>query len=109
MYSGVDHILLNFLSLCLRKQMSASVAIRHFADIHMGDLHLICLGPLTNLAEALANEPNLGRKLKSCTIMGGNAMGIGNFGWSYSFTASHLIVTSFCLITYESESIRLSV
>jgi len=60
--------------------MSASAAIRHFADIYSGSLNLICLGPLTNLCQALKEEPSLGKKLQSCTIMGGNTMGIGNIG-----------------------------
>ena len=60
--------------------MTASEAIRHYADLYTGELNVICLGPLTNLSEALKDDPNLGAKLKSCTIMGGNTHGVGNSG-----------------------------
>jgi len=60
--------------------MVASAAIVHYANLHSGDLNLICLGPLTNLGQALKTDPHLGKKLNSCMIMGGNTMGIGNTG-----------------------------
>ncbi len=37
---------------------------------------LVALGPLTNLALALRLDPDFGKKLKSCFIMGGNYEGI---------------------------------
>jgi len=61
-------------------RMASSAAIVHYANLHQGDLNLICLGPLTNLCQALKTDPHLGKKLNSCMIMGGNTMGIGNTG-----------------------------
>ena len=78
-------------SLHSSSQMVASAAIVHYANLHSGDLNLICLGPLTNLGHALKTDPHLGKKLNSCMIMGGNTMGIGNTGESTtSFLPSFL-------------------
>ncbi|MFN8344017.1 MAG: nucleoside hydrolase [Spirosomataceae bacterium] len=43
-----------------------------------GELELITLGPLTNIALALSKAPEIAQKVKSCTIMGGIGMGYGN-------------------------------
>ena len=40
-----------------------------------GELELICLGPLTNIAMALRLEDGLGAHIKHCYIMGGNTTG----------------------------------
>lgn len=42
-----------------------------------GELRVLTLGPLTNLAQALLKYPDLGEKLHSVVFMGG-AMGVGN-------------------------------
>jgi purine nucleosidase len=42
------------------------------------DLHVLATGPLTNLAQALAKEPNLGRMVGSVTAMGGSVRVPGN-------------------------------
>ncbi len=60
---------------------------RHAVDViieeaERGDLHLICTGPLTNLASALSKAPRLARRLQDVVIMGGAFMltpyGFGN-------------------------------
>jgi len=43
-----------------------------------GDVTLICLGPLTNLAAAITREPQLISMLGRLVIMGGSVNGIGN-------------------------------
>ena len=40
-----------------------------------GEVTLVCLGPLTNLALALNLDPELSRNLKNVVIMGGNIEG----------------------------------
>ncbi len=48
--------------------------IRRFA----GDITLVTLGPLTNVALALARAPEIARMVKRCVIMGGIGLGHGN-------------------------------
>lgn len=43
-----------------------------------GTIELVTLGPLTNLALALRQEPSLIDWVKACTIMGGTGQGYGN-------------------------------
>jgi purine nucleosidase len=43
-----------------------------------GELGLICLGPLTNLARAMQLEPSLASLLGPVVIMGGSVGGVGN-------------------------------
>ena len=41
-----------------------------------GEITLVALAPLTNIALAIRQDPDFGKKLKSVTIMGGNVEGI---------------------------------
>ena len=41
----------------------------------LGEITLVALGPLTNVALALKIDPEFGRRLKNVTIMGGNTEG----------------------------------
>ncbi len=57
----------------------------HAADVlsqvinaHAGDITLVTLGPLTNVALALLREPALAQRVSSCFIMGGIGSGHGN-------------------------------
>jgi purine nucleosidase len=43
-----------------------------------GEVTIICLGPLTNVARALARDPHLPSQLGRLVIMGGSVNGIGN-------------------------------
>ncbi len=43
-----------------------------------GDIELVTLGPLTNIATALSMEPKLAQWIKHCYIMGGAAGTLGN-------------------------------
>ncbi|HAO47853.1 MAG TPA: nucleoside hydrolase [Runella sp.] len=42
------------------------------------EIEIITLGPLTNMALALAKAPEIASKIKSCVIMGGVGLGYGN-------------------------------
>jgi len=48
--------------------------ISHFA----GDITLVTLGPLTNVAVALLRDPSIACKVKECVVMGGIGLGHGN-------------------------------
>ena len=43
-----------------------------------GDITLVTLGPLTNIATALGKDPSIAREMKECIIMGGTGQGPGN-------------------------------
>ena len=51
--------------------MSEGYSLIVFAD----SVILVALGPLTNIAICLKLDPNFGKKLKDCIIMGGNYQG----------------------------------
>jgi len=51
--------------------------IRRFRDCP-GQITLVTLGPLTNLATALQREPKLAEWVKRCVVMGGAACTVGN-------------------------------
>lgn len=53
-------------------------AIVDAANAYPGELELVTLGPLTNIALALERDPNIAEKVKQCTIMGGASDGYGN-------------------------------
>ncbi|MGH2534111.1 MAG: nucleoside hydrolase [Thermomicrobiales bacterium] len=53
-------------------------AIIRLANERPGELTLVCLGPLTNLAIALNVEPGLGERLRRIVIMGGAFEVAGN-------------------------------
>jgi purine nucleosidase len=43
-----------------------------------GEITLVTLGPLTNIAIALSRDPNLSSRVGECVIMGGTGVGPGN-------------------------------
>jgi purine nucleosidase len=56
----------------------AALALIELANAHPGELTMVALGPLTNLALAIRLDPTLPGKFKSFTWMGGNYRGEGN-------------------------------
>lgn len=56
----------------------AALALIDLANAHPGELTLVALGPLTNLALALRLDPALPSKFKAFTWMGGSIRGQGN-------------------------------
>lgn len=53
-------------------------AIVDAANKYPGELELVTLGPLTNVAHALQLDPEIAGKIKQCTIMGATSDGYGN-------------------------------
>ncbi len=56
----------------------AADALRQVIQAHAGDITLVTLGPLTNVALALLRDPELARQVSHCVIMGGIGSGHGN-------------------------------
>ncbi|GAA4859853.1 nucleoside hydrolase [Luteimonas vadosa] len=56
----------------------AAQAIVRLSHAHEGDLLLVALGPLTNLALALRLDPTLPRRIGRLVVMGGAVTGQGN-------------------------------
>ena len=56
----------------------AADALRDAINANAGDITLVTLGPLTNVALALLREPDLARRVSHCWIMGGIGSGHGN-------------------------------
>ena len=52
--------------------------IRNIVNRYPGEITIVALGPLTNIAVALLLEPELAFRVKECIVMGGTAQGIGN-------------------------------
>ncbi|WAR30400.1 IUNH-like protein [Mya arenaria] len=53
-------------------------ALLRLSKQYEGELSLVCLAPLTNIAMAIRMDPGIGSRLKHCYIMGGNHHGKGN-------------------------------
>jgi purine nucleosidase len=63
------------------RQPSGENAIQVIIDtIHRfaGDIKLVTLGPLTNIATALRQDPSISNEVMQCVIMGGTGTGHGN-------------------------------
>ncbi len=58
--------------------LHAALAIIEMANQYAGELEILALGPLTNIAIALALDPALPSKVKRLIIMGGAITGKGN-------------------------------
>ncbi len=56
----------------------AADLLRRVVNQHAGDITLVTLGPLTNVALALLREPALAERVAECFIMGGIGSGHGN-------------------------------
>lgn len=53
-------------------------ALLELSTLHAGELELVTLGPLTNIATALVIDPLLATRIKHCWVMGGAACTHGN-------------------------------
>jgi purine nucleosidase len=76
----------------------AADAIVSIAERHAGELEVIAQGPLTNLALAVAKDPELVRNVKRVWIMGGSNNALGNITPSAEFNfyvdpeAAHVVL-----------------
>lgn len=72
-------------------------ALIDMANAHPGELSVVAIGPLTNIAVATMLDPDLPRKFKELTIMGGAVTGKGNTNISAEFNiffdpdAAHIV------------------
>lgn len=57
---------------------SAAAMLIRLAHEHPGKLHVVAIGPLTNLAQALRQDPTLPELVGGVTVMGGAALVPGN-------------------------------
>lgn len=62
----------------LARQHPAEKLIADEVRAAPGDITIVCLGPLTNIARVLAREPDLAEQMSRLVIMGGSVKGIGN-------------------------------
>ncbi len=91
----------NLPSPALEKQSGHAVdIILEMARRFPGELEIIALGPLTNLAMAILKEPTLPDMIKRVYIMGGAGLGQGNitpvaeFNFYVDAEAAHLVIQS---------------
>jgi purine nucleosidase len=56
----------------------ATDVLQETINRYPGEITLVTLGPLTNVAMALLRDPSLGGKVSNCVIMGGTGRGHGN-------------------------------
>ncbi len=63
----------------------AALALLRLSHRHAGELTLLALGPLTNLALALALDPGLPTRVQRLVVMGGAVTGQGNTSVSAEF------------------------
>lgn len=63
------------------REPDARTAVDLLLDLshtHAGSLHVLAIGPLTNLAHALEADPTLPERIAAVTVMGGSALAPGN-------------------------------
>ncbi|AZI59571.1 nucleoside hydrolase [Nakamurella antarctica] len=75
--NGVGNIELPTASASVVAESGAELIVK-LADEYAGELRLVAIGPLTNLALALKLDPSLPTKISHLTIMGGAALAPGN-------------------------------
>lgn len=76
--NGFNGVLHDFgIDLNLQKESAALGLIEHTKN-HPGEIDLVCLGPLTNVALAMKIDENFAPRIRKFFVMGGNAEGIGN-------------------------------
>jgi len=79
----------------------AALAILRLSHEYAGELLLVALGPLTNIALALKLDPTLPQRVKRFLVMGGAINGHGNitpvaeFNIAFDPEAAHIVFTSF--------------
>ncbi|GAB0093126.1 uncharacterized protein DMENIID0001_081910 [Sergentomyia squamirostris] len=73
-------------------------AIERLVKKNPGEVSIVCLGPLTNMALTLRMYPHVALNIKEIYIMGGNSLGVGNITSSAEFNfyadpeAAHIVL-----------------
>jgi len=75
--NGVGDVVVEKSAASVAEESAASLLVR-LAREHAGELRVIAIGPLTNIAEALRLDPELPALVKELTLMGGAAAVPGN-------------------------------
>jgi purine nucleosidase len=75
--NGIGEVALETADAELAPGTAAEMLVR-LAHEHPGQLRILAIGPLTNIAEALRLDPELPRLVQDITIMGGAAFAPGN-------------------------------
>ncbi|XP_053563683.1 uncharacterized protein LOC128654051 isoform X2 [Bombina bombina] len=89
----------------LQKEDAVHALIR-IINAHPGQISLVALGPLTNLALAVKLNPTLPKMLNKLYIMGGNLEGRGNrticaeFNFALDPEAAYIVLNDFTCPTY---------
>lgn len=79
----------------------AALAILRLSHAHAGELLLVALGPLTNIAVALKLDPTLPQRVKRFVVMGGALTAHGNitaaaeFNIAFDPEAAHIVFEAF--------------
>jgi len=79
----------------------AALAILRLSHEHAGELLLVALGPLTNIALALKLDPTLSQRIKRFVVMGGAVSAHGNitaaaeFNIAFDPEAAHIVFQGF--------------
>lgn len=82
----------------------AALAILRLSHQYAGELLLVALGPLTNIALALKLDPSLPQRVKRFVVMGGAITGHGNitpaaeFNIAFDPEAAHIVFSGFSFI-----------
>uniref|UniRef100_A0A8D0KNK3 Inosine/uridine-preferring nucleoside hydrolase domain-containing protein n=1 Tax=Salvator merianae TaxID=96440 RepID=A0A8D0KNK3_SALMN len=90
----------------LLQKEHAVLAILRIANERPGQVSLVAIGPLTNLALAVRMDPELPKKLKSVFIMGGNTESRGNttvcgeFNFVCDPEAAYIVLNEYTCPTY---------
>ncbi|XP_076653319.1 nucleoside hydrolase [Halictus rubicundus] len=63
----------------------AALALVNLAKAHPGEITLLCIGPLTNVATAMALDPLFATYLKKLVILGSSVSGVGNVSPNVEF------------------------
>ncbi|KAL9981520.1 hypothetical protein ACROYT_G010228 [Oculina patagonica] len=95
----------------LLKSEHAVNALIRLVDQHPGEITLVPIGPLTNIALACRLDPNIASKLKNVVIMGGNYEAKGNtsvsaeFNFHFDVEAAHVVLNQLTcpvsMVTWE--------
>ena len=76
-------------NMSLLKDDHSSDALIQLTKEHPGEITLVAIGPLTNVALACRLDPGFSSRLKNIVIMGGNIEGKGNVSVSGEFNFHH--------------------